>query len=148
MLVERGSCLPGGAKHKSLPAAVADDDGHLVRGLVAGKPRRQVLLIGVLRIEVQAGGLDVTFGDARAAKGEFCMGLAQALQGQPGQSAKDKAFTLLAEIYLMQHTCHWFCKSKTVASTRLLLRHQTPYAKVLESVAPGTRQAYNALIAP
>jgi len=34
-----------------------------------------------------------------------------------------------------------------VASTRLVLRHQTPYEKVLESVAPATRQAYNALVA-
>lgn len=62
-------------------------------------------------------------------------------------SPKDKAFTLLAELFLMQHSCHWFCKSKTVASTRLVLRHQTPYEKVLESVAPATRQAYSALVA-
>lgn len=62
-------------------------------------------------------------------------------------SPKEKAFTLLAELFLMQHSCHWFCKSKTVASTRLVLRHQTPYEKVLESVAPATRQAYNALLA-
>ena len=85
--------------------------------------------------------------DFRKALGLHAHGIHQALKGQPGQSAKEKAFTLLAEIYLMQHTCHWFCKSKTVASARLLLRHQTPYAKVLESVAPDTRQAYNALIA-
>jgi hypothetical protein len=62
-------------------------------------------------------------------------------------SPKEKAFTLLAELFLMQHSCHWFCKSKTVASTRLVLRHQTPYEKVLESVAPATRQAYKALVA-
>lgn len=85
--------------------------------------------------------------DFRKALGLHAHGIQQALEAHPGQSAKDKAFTLLAEVYLMQHTCHWFCKSKTVASARLLLRHQTPYAKVLESVAPGTRQAYNALIA-
>ncbi len=85
--------------------------------------------------------------DFRKALSLHANGIAQALEGQPGQNAKDKAFTLLAEMYLMQHTCHWFCKSKTVASTRLMLRHQTPYAKVLESVAPGTRRAYNALIA-
>jgi hypothetical protein len=47
---------------------------------------------------------------------------------------------------LMQHTCHWFCRSKAVASARLLARHKTPYAKVLESVAPATRARYQALI--
>ena len=59
--------------------------------------------------------------------------------------ASDKAFTLLAELMLMQHSCHWFCKSRQVASARLLLRHQTPYAKVLSSVAPDTLKAYRAL---
>ena len=57
-------------------------------------------------------------------------------------SAKDKAFTLLAEMYLMQHSCHWFCKSKLVASARLMMIHQTEYEKVLESVAPQTRSLY------
>ncbi len=85
--------------------------------------------------------------DFRKALSTHAHSINQALEGQPGQTARDKAFTLLAEMYLMQHTCHWFCKTKTVASTRLMLRHQTPYAKVLESVAPATRQAYGALIA-
>ena len=39
----------------------------------------------------------------------------------------------------MQHTCHWFCNSKTVASARLLARHQTTYEQVLASVTPETR---------
>lgn len=56
-----------------------------------------------------------------------------------------KAFTLLAELMLMQHSCHWFCKSRSVASARLLLRHQTSYDKVLASIAPQTRQDYRAL---
>ena len=47
----------------------------------------------------------------------------------------------------MQHSCHWYCKSLGVASARLVMRHQTPYEKVLDSVSPGTRQAYTALIA-
>lgn len=64
---------------------------------------------------------------------------------QAGQRAPDKAFTLLAELMLMQHSCHWFCKSRHVASARLILRHQTPYEKVLTSVAPDTRRAYQAL---
>ena len=69
-------------------------------------------------------------------------GIAQAAQNRPGQAPKSRAFTLSAELMLMQHSCHWFCRSKTVASSRLLARHQTAYAQVLASVAPSTRQAY------
>lgn len=73
---------------------------------------------------------------------------AQAL-GQAVQAtqlpASQKAFTVLAELMLMQHSCHWFCKSRQVASARLLRRHQTPYPKVLASVAPETLKAYQAL---
>jgi hypothetical protein len=56
------------------------------------------------------------------------------------------AFTMSAELFLMQHTCHWFCKSKTVASARMLALHKTTYAQLVASVAPGTRDAYRALI--
>ena len=62
------------------------------------------------------------------------------------QSPKNKAFTLSAELFLMQHTCHWFCRSKTVASARMLARHKTSYAQLLASVSPETRQAYGALV--
>jgi hypothetical protein len=61
-------------------------------------------------------------------------------------SARDRAFTLTAELLLMQHTFHWYCRSKVVASARLLMRHQTPYAQVLDSVSPPTRRAYEALL--
>ena len=74
-------------------------------------------------------------------------GIDQAVANSTQRSDKDKAFAVLAEIFLMQHTCHWFCKSKAVASTRMVMRHQTPYTKVLESVAPDTRHAYCALVA-
>ncbi len=74
-------------------------------------------------------------------------GIDQAVANSAQRSAKDKAFIVLAEMFLMQHTCHWYCKSRTVASTRLVLRHQTPYAKVLESVSAETRRAYDALVA-
>ncbi|MES2945344.1 MAG: hypothetical protein V4772_20955 [Pseudomonadota bacterium] len=63
----------------------------------------------------------------------------------PVRSARDKAFTLSAELILMQHTCHWFCKSKTVASARMQIRHQTTHAQLLAAVSPATRQAYVAL---
>jgi uncharacterized RmlC-like cupin family protein len=46
----------------------------------------------------------------------------------------------------MQHTCHWYCKSKTVASARLLARHHTSYEQVLAAVSAETRTAYGRLI--
>lgn len=73
-------------------------------------------------------------------------GITQASQNDLTQSPRRKAFTLSAELMLMQHSCHWFCRSKTVASARLLARHQTAYAQVLEAVTPQTRQAYFQLI--
>ena len=62
------------------------------------------------------------------------------------RSAKARAHTLLAELMLFQHTCHWFCKSRSVASFRLLARHRTAYEQVLEAVAVPTRRAYLALL--
>nr|WP_295769701.1 hypothetical protein [Rhodoferax sp.] len=85
--------------------------------------------------------------DFREALSIHARGICQAINRDAEVRPKDKAFTVLAELYLMQHSCHWFCKTKGVASTRLVLRHQTPHAKVLESVTPGTRRAYAALVA-
>jgi hypothetical protein len=47
---------------------------------------------------------------------------------------------------LMQHTCHWFCKSKTVASARLMARHKTTHQQVVDAVSPETRREYVRLI--
>ena len=60
---------------------------------------------------------------------------------------KTRAFTISAELLLVQHTCHWFCRSKLIASARLLARHNTSYAQVLAAVLPDTRSAYLALTA-
>ena len=57
-----------------------------------------------------------------------------------------EARALLAELYLMQHSCHWYCRSKTIASARMMARHRTPYQQLLESVDPQTREAYLAMI--
>lgn len=57
-------------------------------------------------------------------------------------SPKDRAFHLSAELFLFQHSCHWYCKSRSVADARLTLRHQVKHQKVLESVSPPTRAAY------
>ena len=72
-------------------------------------------------------------------------GIAMAVRNIEQRPAKDKAFTLSAEMYLMQHTCHWYCRSKAVASARLLARHKTSYPQVLASVSPETRRAYLAI---
>lgn len=72
-------------------------------------------------------------------------GIAMAVRNIEQRSPKDKAFILSAEMYLMQHTCHWYCRSKTVASARLLARHKTSYPQVLAAVSPETRHAYLAL---
>lgn len=72
-------------------------------------------------------------------------GISQAVENKAGQDPKRKAFVLSAELMLMQHSCHWFCRSRTVASARLLARYQTSYGQVLNAVAPSTRQAYRQL---
>ncbi len=72
-------------------------------------------------------------------------GITSAVTNNPNLSDKRKAYTVSAELLLMQHTCHWFCKSRALASARLLLRHKTSCEQVLASVAPDTRKAYGAL---
>lgn len=84
--------------------------------------------------------------DVRKAFAIHAQGIADAASNALGQTPKRKAFTMSAELFLMQHTCHWFCRSKSVASARLLARHQTSYALALDSVAPATRKAYRALV--
>jgi len=74
------------------------------------------------------------------------MAAAQVFAAQGDEERRQRAFTLTAEIFLMQHSCHWFCKSLTVASVRLLARHQTSYEQVQAAVSPATRDAYLRLI--
>ena len=47
-------------------------------------------------------------------------GMGRALRNEGNLAARERAFTMTAELLLMQHSCHWFCKSKTVASARML----------------------------
>lgn len=97
----------------------------------------------------QAGGpaawLERSSIDMRALVQLHAQALSRAAQPTEGTSASAKAYTLLAEILLMQHSCHWYCKSQAVACARLLARHQTSYRKVLDSVDPATRQDYTGL---
>ena len=83
--------------------------------------------------------------DARKAFEIHARGIESLTANRLQQSSKARAFTLSAELFLMQHTCHWFCRSKTVASARMMVRHKTSYALLLESVSPDTRKAYRAL---
>lgn len=69
-------------------------------------------------------------------------GLRHAVDNEECWNAKERAYHLSAELYLFQHSCHWFCKSRGVANARLLLRHQVNHQKVLESVSAVTRSSY------
>lgn len=62
-----------------------------------------------------------------------------------GQEHKELAYTMTAELYLMQHSCHWFCRSRAVATARMVLLHQTAYEQVLAGVSRSTRTAYRQL---
>lgn len=83
--------------------------------------------------------------DFRALVVLHAQGLAQVLRNEDGLSPKDRAFRATAELLLFQHSCHWFCRSRTVASARLLGLHRTSYEQVLASVSPVTREGYRAL---
>ena len=83
--------------------------------------------------------------DFRQALAIHARGIAEVMRNESGRTPKAKAFTMSAELFLMQHSCHWFCKSKTVASARMLARHKTSYEQLLDAVSPETRKAYGAL---
>lgn len=82
--------------------------------------------------------------DLRKVLGIHAKGLQNACELQV--PAKEKAFVFMAEMLLLQHSCHWFCRSKITASARLLRQHKTPFAQVLASVGASTRQSYCALV--
>ncbi|MBF6629726.1 MAG: hypothetical protein ITG01_01075 [Comamonas sp.] len=63
------------------------------------------------------------------------------------EARKHLAFTMTAELLLLQHTCHWFCKTRTIASMRLLARQKTSYEQVLKNVEPSTLKSYQHLLA-
>lgn len=71
--------------------------------------------------------------------------LTAVVRNEAGRAPQQRARMLLAEILLLQHSCHWYCRSYTIASARLLARHQTRHAQVLQAVSETTRAAYLAL---
>jgi hypothetical protein len=84
--------------------------------------------------------------DLRKLMSVHAQGISQAVEHTQGASAKGRAFSILAELLLMQHSCHWFCRSKLVASARLMAAHRTAYAQVLQSVSANTRRNYLAVV--
>lgn len=83
--------------------------------------------------------------DLRALLALHARGIADTAGNLQGLAPRDKAYTMTAELFLMQHSCHWFCKSRAIASARLLARHQTSHEQVLAAVSPATRRDYRAL---
>jgi hypothetical protein len=90
--------------------------------------------------------LPATCFDVRTVFRIHALGIASVAANRRELSARDKAFTMSAELFLMQHTCHWYCRSKAVASARLMARHKISYALVLDSVSPDTRAAYRDVV--
>ena len=80
--------------------------------------------------------------DFRALLQVHANGLRHVVDNTEGWDLKTRAFHLSAELYLFQHSCHWYCKSRAVADARLMLRHQVDHRKVLDSVSELTRTAY------
>jgi len=83
--------------------------------------------------------------DMREMLAVHAQGILRAAENSAQRTPRDKAFTMSAELFLMQHSCHWFCKSKTVASARMMVRHKTSHEQLVASVSPETLEAYLAL---
>ncbi len=84
--------------------------------------------------------------DMREALKIHARGICRAVEEEGAASARDRAFALSAEMLLLQHTCHWFCRSKSLASARMLARHRTSYAQLVSAVLPQTRTEYLGLV--
>jgi len=84
--------------------------------------------------------------DLRAVLRVHCEGVERLVRNEGRLSQRDKAFMLTAELLLLQHTCHWFCRSKPIANARMMARHRTPHSQLLASVSPQTRAAYHQLV--
>ena len=84
--------------------------------------------------------------DARRLFELHARGLQAAIDNSAHRKDKDRAYMLTAELLLFQHSCHWFCRSRSVADARLLARHQTPWRQVVSSVSDETRGDYLALV--
>ena len=87
----------------------------------------------------------VTF-DMRRLLEVHAQGIERTVRNPQGLAPKERSFRMMGEMFLMQHSCHWFCRAKTIASARMVTQHQTRYEQALDAVSPETRQAYLAVV--
>ena len=80
--------------------------------------------------------------DLRHALALHADGMRLTADNADGLSPRDKAFQMSAEVLLFQHTCHWYCRSRAVASARMVARHQVTHAQLIAAVSEATRTAY------
>ena len=84
--------------------------------------------------------------DMREALAVHARGIRRAVEAGSASAPRERAFAISAELFLLQHTCHWFCRTKVVASARMIARHQTSYEQLVAAVLPQTRAEYLALV--
>ena len=84
--------------------------------------------------------------DFRQLLAVHAQGLADVVRNEAQRSPQDRAHQLLAEMLLLQHSCHWFCRSRTVAGARLQARHQTRHEQALQAVSEVTRRGYREIV--
>ena len=126
--------------------SVSNQLGHLAADMARMGDEQARVLRWPLAVPLVSRWLPAATFDLRQLMAIHAQGFARAVQNTAGLGRKDQAFMLCAELYLFQHSCHWYCRSKTVASARLLARHKTAHAQVLAAVSPQTRAAYTALV--
>ena len=130
----------------STEQSVADQMGRLAADMAHMGEEQARVLRWPMAVPLASRWLPAATFDLRQLMAIHAKGFASALQNTAGLTRKEQAFTLSAELFLFQHTCHWYCRSKAVASARLLARQKTTHEQVLSAVSPTTRQAYTALV--
>ncbi|MGO3742926.1 hypothetical protein [Kerstersia sp.] len=122
--------------------AVAAQAQTLARSM--GKESRQATAMGTFAVCIPylERLLPSATRDFRALLAIHAAGFQYVAENTEGWDPKQRAYHLSAELYLFQHSCHWYCKSRLVADARLQVRHQVSREKVLDSVSALTRSAY------
>lgn len=131
---------------ESTEQSVADQMGRLAADMAHMGEEQARVLRWPMAVPLASRWLPAATFDLRQLMAIHAKGFASALQNTAGLTRKEQAFTLSAELFLFQHTCHWYCRSKAVASARMLARQKTSHEQVLSAVSPTTRQAYTALV--
>ena len=130
----------------STEQSVSNQLDHLAADMARMTDEQARVLRWPLAVPLVSRWLPAATFDLRQLMAIHAQGFARAVHNPDGLERKEQAFMLCAELYLFQHSCHWYCRSKAVASARLLARHKTAHAQVLAAVSPQTRAAYTALV--